>query len=71
MEEELEARTSLANLSPADEAHLRVDVRRAYNALLAEWLLYAEHLKADYPYLFSLVVRTHPFQEAPSPVVTE
>jgi len=33
----------------------------------AEWLLYVEHLKADYPYLFSLVVRMHPFQEAPSP----
>ena len=34
LEEELEARTSLADLSPADEAHLEVDVRRAYNALL-------------------------------------
>ena len=67
LEEELEARTSLADLSPADEAHLELDVRRAYNALMAEWLLYVEHLKADYPYLFSLVVRMHPFQEAPSP----
>jgi hypothetical protein len=55
----------------ADEAHLAVDIRRAYNALLAEWILYVEHLKADYPYLFSLVVRTHPFQEAPSAVVKE
>jgi hypothetical protein len=70
LEEELEARTSLTDLSPADEAHLREDVRRAYNTLLWEWLRYVEHLKADYPYLFSLVVRTHPFQEAPSPTVT-
>ncbi len=70
LEEELEARTSLSDLSPADEAHLQVDVRRAYNGLTTEWLIYAEHLKADYPYLFSLVLRMHPFQDAPSPVVT-
>ncbi len=70
VEEELEARKSLTDLSPADEAHLRLDVQRAYNALMAEWLLYVEHLKADYPYLFSLVVRMQPFQEAPDPVVT-
>jgi hypothetical protein len=69
LEEELEARVSLADLLPADEAHLEVDVRRAFNALLAEWLLYVEHLKTDYPYLFSLVVRTHPFQDQPSPTV--
>jgi pyruvate dehydrogenase E1 component alpha subunit len=71
VEEELQARADLSELSAADEAHLRVDIRRAYNALLSEWILYAEHLKNDYPYLFSLVVRTHPFQEAPSAVVTE
>ena len=70
LQEELEARVSLADLIPADEAHLEVDTRRAYTALLSEWLLYVEHLKADYPYLFSLVVRTHPFQDAPSAVVT-
>ena len=70
VEEELEARISLVDLSPADETHLELDVRRAYNALLSEWVLYVEHLKTDYPYLFSLVVRTHPFQDRPSPVVT-
>jgi hypothetical protein len=71
LEEELELRPSLAGLPSADEAHLRSDARRAYNALLAGWLQYVEHLKADYPYLFSLVVRTHPFQESPSPIVTD
>jgi hypothetical protein len=70
LEEELEARTTLTELLPADEAHLEVDTRRAFNALLAEWVLYVQHLKTDYPYLFSLVVRTHPFQESPSPIVT-
>ena len=68
--DELEARSSLTGLPPADEAHLRIDVRRAYNALMAEWILYVEHLKANYPYLFSLVVRMHPFQEEPTATVT-
>ncbi len=70
LEEELQMRTTLTDLMPADEAHLEMDARRAFNALLAEWLVYVQHLKSDYPYLFSMVVRTHPFQDAPSPVVT-
>ena len=68
--DELEARPSLTGLPATDEAHLQLDIRRAYNALMAEWILYAEHLKANYPYLFSLVVRMHPFQEAPQATVT-
>ncbi|MFH0916867.1 MAG: hypothetical protein V1912_10520 [bacterium] len=70
LEEELEARTSLTDLSPTDEAHLQLDVRRVYTQLAAAWVLYVGHLKEDYPYLFSLVLRVHPFQESPSPVVT-
>jgi hypothetical protein len=66
LEEELEARTNLTELHPSDEAHLQIDVRRAFNALLSEWVIYVSHLKQDYPYLFSLVVRMHPFQEDPS-----
>ena len=68
--DELEARPSLTGLPPSDEAHLELDIRRAYNALMAEWILYVEHLKANYPYLFSLVVRMHPFQDAPAATVT-
>jgi hypothetical protein len=68
--DELEARPSLTGLPPADEAHLRIDIRRAYNALMAEWILYVEHLKTNYPYLFSLVLRMHPFQEEPAATVT-
>ncbi len=68
--DELEAREVLIGLAPADEAHLEIDIRRAYTAVMAEWVLYAEHLKTNYPYLFSLVVRMHPFQEAPTAAVS-
>jgi hypothetical protein len=58
--EELEARSSFAGLSSADLDHLSGDINRAYSLLLREWLTYIRHLKQDYPYLFSLAVRTNP-----------
>jgi hypothetical protein len=36
------------------------DMRRAFGLLFREWLRYMQHLKGDYPYLFSLAVRTNP-----------
>jgi hypothetical protein len=68
--EELEARESLAGLPASDLKHIAIDTQRVYRLLIVEWLFYAAHLKSKYPYLFSLVARTHPFQERPSPVVT-
>jgi hypothetical protein len=61
--EELEARADLAKLSDADQEHLAIDIRRAYIILISEWLRYMKHLKKEYPYLFSLAVRTNPFDE--------
>jgi hypothetical protein len=59
--EELGHRTDLSGLSPADAAHLGNDVNRGYRMLLLAWVDYMEHLKENYPYLFSLAVRTNPF----------
>jgi hypothetical protein len=70
LDEELEARTSLANLPQSDLAHIGGDIQRVYGHLVAEWIAHVEHLKSKYPYLFSLVVRTNPFHERPSAVVT-
>lgn len=63
--EELAARPTLPNLAERDMAHIAEDMRRAYSQLAAEWVAYAQHLQATYPFLFSLVVRTHPMQEQP------
>jgi len=68
--EELESRESLTGLPEADIKHIAGDTQRVYRQLIVEWLFYVEHLKSKYPYLFSLVARTHPFQEHPSPVIT-
>ena len=68
LDEELEARDSLESLPEHDLEHLAGDIQRMYDHLASEWLDYVAHLKANYPFLFSLVARTHPFQESPSPV---
>ena len=69
LDEELEARPMIDNCSGTDLLHIIGDIRRMYGHLSSEWLDYSEHLKLKYPYLFSLLVRTHPFQEHPSPFV--
>lgn len=67
--EELAFRESLQDLPETDYAHLAGDLQRAYRLLLTEWLSYAQHLRNDYPYIFSLVVRMNPYNTEASPVV--
>jgi hypothetical protein len=69
LDEELESRTSVENLPEADLKHLAGDIERLYGRLVVEWLDYIEHLHMNYPFLYSLVLRTHPFQEHPSAVI--
>ena len=59
--EELSMRKNLTNISATDTRHLAGDMKRAYTALVIEWLSYMRHLKKEYPYLYSLAVRTNPF----------
>ena len=68
--EELEARQSIKDLPDTDLKHIGGDIQRVYRHLAAQWVSYVEHLKSNYPFLFSLVIRMHPFKEHPSPVVT-
>jgi hypothetical protein len=70
LDEELEARPSLVGLPDKDLEHIAGDIQRLYDHLASEWLDYVQHLKSRYPFLFSLVLRTHPFQEHQSPVIT-
>jgi hypothetical protein len=58
--EELAARDSFDGLPDSDLDHLSGDITRAYSLLVREWIVYLRHLKHDYPYLFSLAVRTNP-----------
>lgn len=67
--EELECRDNLEGLPASDHRHLQGDIQRAYGLLVQEWLNYMQHLQSDYPYIFSLAVRTSPFNPQASPIV--
>lgn len=69
LSDELEHRQTLDNLPEADYGHLSVDIKRAYRHLLSEWLRNMNHLRRDYPYLYSLAMRTNPFDPAASVVI--
>jgi hypothetical protein len=68
--EELEHRKDLSRIGDADHAHLSVDIKRAYVLLISQWADYMNHLKDNYPYLFSLAVRMNPFDPNASPEIT-
>lgn len=69
--EELSGREDFSHLPNSDYSHLRGDISRVYVLLINQWLDYMEHLHEDYPYLFSLAIRTNPFNPEVSIVVTE
>ena len=66
---ELAHRKDLGSLPETDCEHIAGDIKRAYSSLAHEWLNYMKHLKNNYPYLFSLAIRTNPFDVNASPVV--
>ncbi len=67
--EELKRREDFSCLPETDCAHLSGDIRRVYEKLIIQWLDYMEYLKNKYPYLYSLEMRTNPFDAHASPVV--
>lgn len=61
--EELEQRRDFQVLPDSDYLHLAGDIERAYFLLVMEWIAYMRYLNSNYPYLFSLAMRTNPFDE--------
>lgn len=59
--DELAHRKGVGSLPETDYQHLSGDIKRVYQQLIVQWLDYMKHLKEDYPYLFSLAMRTNPF----------
>lgn len=67
--EELHYRKDLRLLPEADGQHLDQDAQRAYRRLVVQWIDYMQHLKKTYPYLFSLAMRTNPFDRNASVLI--
>jgi hypothetical protein len=68
--EELKLRKAIEELPCEDCDHIAVDINRAYQMLVREWISYMKHLKDNFPYLFSLAMRTNPFDQDASVIVS-
>lgn len=71
LRDELLHRERLSDMPRADRIHLTGDLMRIYRSLSTQWLGYMEYLKHHYPYIFSLAMRTNPFDPNANPVVRE
>ncbi len=67
--EELAFREDPKQLPESDKKHLKGDIVRVYHLLVREWVDYMEYLKVNYSYLFSLAMRTNPFDRQASPII--
>jgi hypothetical protein len=67
--EELERRKGAPGLPETDLAHINEDLVRVYRNLSLQWVEYMKYLKNNYPYLFSLAMRTNPFDQEASVIV--
>jgi len=67
--DELAHRKDMTMLPESDLKHIEGDTIRTYSRLVTEWLDYMKYLKDNYPYLFSLAMRTNPFDQDASPIV--
>jgi len=71
LNEELERRNLKIDLIESDYNHLINDINRVYSSLIYEWVSYLFYLKLHYPYMFSISVRTNPFDDNASIYVSE
>ena len=67
--EELAYRNDFSDLPRPDRDHLALDIKRIYHLIVSEWLTYMGYLKNNYPFLFSLAMRTNPFDRKSSVVI--
>lgn len=63
LQEELVSRREVCHLTESDLYHIKNDIARVYGMLIKDWLMYTQHLKDEYPFLFSFSLRTNPFDD--------
>ncbi len=69
LRDELLNREHLTESPNSDKEHLSGDMERIYKLLVSHWLTHMQYLRGNYPYLFSLAVRTNPFEKDATAVI--
>lgn len=63
LQEELSMRKQLNELTEKHDEHISIDVKRAYELLSYEWVVYMQYLQNNYPYLFSTALIHNPYNK--------
>jgi len=71
LSDELRMRDDLASLPASDFKHISKDISRVYNSILVLWLSYLFHIKSEYPFLYSLAIRSNPFDSSATVIINE
>ncbi len=71
LRDELLNRDDLAESPASDKKHLSGDMARIYRLLTVHWLFHMGYLNTHYPYLYSLALRTNPFDDRASAVIND
>jgi len=71
LSDELALRNDLTDIPAADLAHLSIDIKRAYHGIVKEWFFYMNHIRNEYPFLYSLALRSNPFSNKTSVVIED
>jgi len=69
LKSELRCRSNFSAIPDSDIRHLAGDAERVYLPLTLAWLEHMRYLKDNYPFLYSLAVRTNPYKDATEPLV--
>jgi len=71
LSDELRMREDFTSLPEPDLNHLSKDISRVYNSILVLWLSHLYHIKNEYPFLYSLAIRSNPFNPSASVIINE
>lgn len=62
LQEELNFRASVDEISEDDKEHIRGDIIRVYKLLTYEWVVYMKYLKTEYPFMYTTALMKNPFK---------
>jgi hypothetical protein len=62
LQDELSSR-NLSELGDDEKEHIEIDIKRVYQSIVSQWVLYMKHLKNTFPYLYVTAMSNNPFDK--------
>ncbi|MTI71495.1 MAG: hypothetical protein FH751_14710 [Firmicutes bacterium] len=71
LQEELNFRIDVTEIKQKDKDHLEGDIKRVYELLAYEWIIYMKYLKEEYPYMFVTAMIHNPYDTRDEETIEE